>query len=88
MGLWNAGAVSFIVKQAGTYNCSVTIPTGASPVVNIQKNFASQANLSVTPGGRTETYQIYLAWGESIQFVLVSGSYTRTGVTFSIGLAA
>jgi Pectate lyase superfamily protein len=88
-GLWDvAGSNRFDIKVSGNYLCIVNIPTGSSPVVSIKKNFGVTpfAQFSVTPGGGSLCALITCARNDNIEFVLSSGSYTRTGVTFGIAL--
>lgn len=88
MGLWNTASKIFTIKQPGLYNCAVTIPAGSAPTIQVKKNFTTAGTLVVTPGQRTEIYQMYLSRGDTVQFVLASGSFTRSGVVISVALAA
>lgn len=90
MGLWDAANTRFNIKQSGTYLCSVYIPTGSSPVVYVQKNYGNVAMIPVTVGlyGGGGSVQLQLARGDTVEFYLASGSYTKTNVTFGVSLAS
>lgn len=90
MGLWDAANNRFNIKQPGNYLCSVTIPSGSNPVVYVQKNYNNTSQIPVTVGlyGGGGSVQLQLARGDSVEFYLASGSYTKTNVTFGVSLAS
>lgn len=86
MSLWDVANNRFAPKQSGNYTCSVTIPTGSSPIVQVKKNGTTVATITPTNGGGGSV-QLSLARGtDTVQFYLASGSYTDTGVQFGISM--
>jgi hypothetical protein len=86
MGLWDSANGRFNIKHTGTYNVSVAIPTGSSPVVYVQKNFSNVATLTLGATGGSASVPVQLVAGDNVEFYLASGSYTRTNVVMSISL--
>jgi hypothetical protein len=87
MTLWNAADERFDIKQSGAYVCSVVIPTSAGGcTIVISLSGANVGGIVIPPGGGSGLFTYQAARGQFLQFVNASGSYTRTGVQFSVSL--
>lgn len=83
--MWSPSDTRFNIKKGGNYAIAVSIPTGASPIIQVQKNYTTIATLALAAGGGTASLILPLQENDNILFYLASGSYTRTGVNFGVG---
>jgi hypothetical protein len=84
MGMWTSASNRFYAKVQDNYLCSVNIPTGSSPAVQVKKNGTTVALLTLTAQNTSASALVQMNVGDYIEFYLASGSYTRTGVVFGV----